>query len=80
MPKIEKLLQKMRDNPRNIRFEDIESLLTGLGFELRSKGSHYTFRKDKTIIMVVKPHGGKKFTAMADVRKILAYLKEEGHV
>jgi len=36
--------------------------------------------RGKTVIMVVKPHGGRKFTAMADVRKILAYLKEEGHV
>jgi len=55
-------------------------LLTGLGFKIRSKGSHYTFKKDRNIIMVVKPHGSKKFTAMADVKKILAYLKEEGHV
>ena len=51
-----------------------------LGFEIRSKGSHYTFKKGKTVIMVVRPHGGKKFTAMVDVKKILAYLKEEGHV
>lgn len=80
MSKIDKLLQRMMNNPKNVRFEDIESLLSGLGFKIRSRGSHYTFRKDKNIIMVVKPHGSKKFTAMVDVKKILTYLKEEGYV
>jgi len=80
MSKIDKLLQRTRNNPKNVRFEDIESLLNGLGFKIRSRGSHYTFRKDRNIIMVVKPHGSKKFAAMADVKKILAYLKEEDYV
>lgn len=80
MSKADKLLQRMKNNPKNVKFEDIESLLNGLEFKIRSKGSHYTFKKDRNIIMVVKPHGSKKFTAMADVKKILAYLKEEGHV
>lgn len=80
MSKIDKLLQGMKNNPKNVRFEDMESLLNGLGFKIRSKGSHYTFKKDRNIIMVVKPHGSKKFTAMVDVKKILAYLKEEGYV
>jgi predicted RNA binding protein YcfA (HicA-like mRNA interferase family) len=80
MSKIGKLLERIKNNPRNVRFEEIESLLSGLGFKIRSKGSHYTFKKDKNIIMIVKPHGSKKFTAMVDVKKILEYLKEEGYV
>ncbi len=80
MSKLEKLVQKIQNNPKNVRFQDIESLLESLGFQIRSRGSHYTFKKDKSIIMVVKPHGGKKFTAVADVKKILEYLKEEGYV
>ena len=80
MSKLEKLLQKIEENPKNVRFEDIEALLNGLGFKTRSKGSHYTFKKDRSIIMVVKPHGKKKFAAIVDVKKILEYLKEEGYV
>lgn len=80
MSKADKLLDAIKDNPKNVRFEDIESLLNALGFKTRSRGSHYTFKKDSNIIMVVKPHGGKKFTAVADVKKILKYLKEEGYV
>ncbi len=80
MSRIDKLIQRIKENPKNVRFEDIESLLNGLGFQTRSRGSHYTFKKGKTIIMVVKPHGRKKFTAMADIKKMLDYLKEEGYV
>lgn len=80
MSKLEKLLLRIESSPRNVRFEDIESLLNGLGFKTRSKGSHYTFKKGDAIIMIVRPHGGKKFTAYADVKKILEYLKEEGYV
>lgn len=80
MSKIDKLLLKIKNNPKNIRFEDIETLLNGLGFKTRSGGSHYTFKKGNNIIMVVKPHGKKKFTAMADIKRILNYLEEEGYV
>lgn len=80
MTQSEKLLKKIKDNPKNVRFRGIESLLHALGFETRSRGSHYTFKKGKNIIMVVKPHGNKKFPALVDVKKILQYLKEEGYV
>lgn len=80
MSRMDKLIQRIKENPKNVRFEDIESLLNGLGFQTRSRGSHYTFKKGKTLIMVVKPHGSKKFTAMVDIKKMLDYLKEEGYV
>ena len=80
MSRMDKLIQRIKENPKNVRFEDIESLLNGLGFQTRSRGSHYTFKKGRAIIMVVRPHGRKKFTAMVDVKKILDYLKEEGYV
>ena len=80
MSRMDKLIQRIKENPKNVRFEDIESLLNGLGFQTRSRGSHYTFKKGKTIMMVVKPHGRKKFTAMVDIKKMLDYLKEEGYV
>ncbi len=80
MTRSEKFLKKIKDNPKSVKFRDIESLLHGLGFETRSRGSHYTFKKGKNIIMVVKPHGKKKLPALVDIKKILLYLKEEGYV
>lgn len=43
MSKKEKLIQRVRQNPKNVRFEDIDQLLLSLGFEKRQKGSHATY-------------------------------------
>ncbi len=43
MNKIEKLLKKIRQNPKNVRFKDIDKLLLSLGFEKRQRGSHATY-------------------------------------
>jgi predicted RNase H-like HicB family nuclease/predicted RNA binding protein YcfA (HicA-like mRNA interferase family) len=45
MSKRAKLLAAIRSNPSNVRFEDLVSLLTGLGFiEARHTGSHKQFK------------------------------------
>jgi len=41
MTKREKLLERMRRNPRSIRFDEIETLLVSLGFVKRQKGSSH---------------------------------------
>jgi len=43
MGKKEKLLERFRQNPRNVRFEEMDKLLLSLGFEKRQKGSHATY-------------------------------------
>ncbi len=43
MNKKEKLLQRFRQNQKNVRFEDVDKLLLSLGFEKRQKGSHATY-------------------------------------
>lgn len=43
MSKKEKLIQRVRQNPKNVRFDDIDQLLLSLGFEKRQKGSHATY-------------------------------------
>lgn len=48
MGKKEKLLAKMRQNPKNIRPEELEQLLLWLGFEKRAgKGSHTVYKRDE---------------------------------
>lgn len=41
---LEKILSGKSDN--NIKFSDLCSLLTKLGFEVRIKGSHYIYYKE----------------------------------
>lgn len=45
MTKRDKLLQRIRNNPKNVSFEDLRTLLEAYGFELDNvHGSHHTFR------------------------------------
>ncbi len=46
MTKREKRLEKIRNNPKNVRFEDLDQVLRDYGFERRQPGSgssHYVY-------------------------------------
>ena len=46
MTRREKELERIRNNPTNVRFEDLDRLLRSYGFESRSpRGSHYFYKK-----------------------------------
>ena len=47
MSKWQKELQRIRTNPKNVRFDEIDGLLLGLGFEKRMKGSHAFYKYGK---------------------------------
>lgn len=76
MSRRDKLLGRMRSDPRSIRFGEIASLLKHEGFILfNRRGSHCTFhRGDGRVLTVVRPHGGKTACNPDDVRKILEAL------
>ena len=76
MSKQEKLLEKLRRNPKNVRFEDIDTLPAGLGFEKRQRGSHVTFSLNacgRITVPVKKP-----FILPVYVREVLDLLEEAG--
>jgi hypothetical protein len=44
----EKLLERIRNNPKTVTFEELDKILVRSGYEKRQPGggsSHYTFRK-----------------------------------
>jgi hypothetical protein len=44
MSKRQKRLEKVRQNPKNVSFETLKTLLEDYGFEhIRTSGSHHTF-------------------------------------
>jgi predicted RNA binding protein YcfA (HicA-like mRNA interferase family) len=44
MSKRQKLLERIRRNPKNVSFRELRTLLDAYGFELkRTRGSHYSF-------------------------------------
>lgn len=44
MSKFEKLIQKIL-NGKNVSYDEAENLLLHLGFQLKIRGSHHSFRK-----------------------------------
>ncbi|AGL00421.1 type II toxin-antitoxin system HicA family toxin [Desulfoscipio gibsoniae] len=57
MTKLEKLLEKIKNNPRHVRFEELDKILIREGFKRRQprKGSsHYIYRKGNKSISI--PH------------------------
>jgi predicted RNA binding protein YcfA (HicA-like mRNA interferase family) len=77
MGRREKLFDKMRRSPKNIRFGEVQALLRYEGFILfNRRGSHCTFhRADGRLLTVVRPHGKRKTCHPADIRKILEALE-----
>lgn len=74
MGKKEKLLHKFRQNPKNVRFEEVDKLLRSLGFEKRQKGSHATYiRKGQGRITI--PFR-KPFILPVYVKEVLKLLDE----
>ena len=76
MGRREKLIEKMRNSPRNIRFGEVNALLRYEGFVLFNKrGSHRTYhRGDGNLITIVVPHGGRKTCNPSDIKKLLTIL------
>jgi len=69
MGKREKRLERFRQNPKNIRYEELESLLLYLGFKKRqSSGSHSVFTypgHEPITIPVKKPFVKPEYVKLA---------------
>ncbi len=47
MSKLDKLIQSMKNNPKDIDFEELKKLLERYGYEANNTGgSHWVFRKE----------------------------------
>jgi predicted RNA binding protein YcfA (HicA-like mRNA interferase family) len=74
MSKQEKRLQRIRQNPKNVRFDDMDALLLSLGFEKRHRGSHatYVLRGQGRITIPFR----KPFVLPVYVKEVLKLLDE----
>ena len=77
MGQLEKLIEKMRRLPPQMRYEEVERVLLACGFkEVRSSGSHHTFRHpDGRTITVPKHHG--QVVKAAYLKQVLKLIQEE---
>lgn len=71
MGSLEKLINKLENNPTNVRFEILEKLLKEYGFELKSvKGSHHNFSNGK-ILLTLPYHKPMKIYYVKAVLKVI---------
>lgn len=53
-----KLFEKIKNNPRNIKFDEIKALLKLYGFTLqRQKGSHQIYKMGNILVNIQKVNG-----------------------
>ncbi len=81
MSKKEKLIKKLKSLPKDMTFEELQTLLLELGFEVSNKGktsgSRIMFRRGDLNIMIHKPHPKKEMLVFY-LREILKKLESEG--
>lgn len=81
MSKIQKIILKLKSQPKDFTFEEMQTLLLALGFEMSNKGktsgSRVKFIKDGIPIILHKPHTRKELLEY-QVKQIIAVLEEEG--
>ena len=81
MGKLEKMIERLKSNPKDFTFEEIQTLLLALGFELSNKGktsgSRVKFFKDGVFIILHKPHPRKELLSY-QIKQIIETLSEEG--
>ena len=80
MGKKEKLIARLKSNPKVFTFEEMETLLITLGFEKSNKGktsgSRVKFMKDDIPIILHKPHPRKELLAY-QIKQIIEILEKE---
>ena len=72
MSKKEKLLKAMKNNPKDIAFDDIKKLLEDYGYTCHSGGgSHFVFRMENSEHIVIPYHKPIKAIYVKHVLEIL---------
>lgn len=80
MSRKEKLIEKLKNKPKNFTFDELESLMGALGFQKSNKGktsgSRVKFIRGNVVVIMHKPHPRKELLAY-QVNQILEILERE---
>ena len=80
MGKKEKLIAKLKSNPKDFTFEEMRSLLEALGFAMSNKGktsgSRIKFMNGNIPIILHKPHPRKELLEY-QVKQVIEVLERE---
>lgn len=81
MGRKEKLIERLKSNPRDFTFDEMRTLLELLGFDMsnkgRTSGSRVKFMKGDVPIILHKPHPRKELLEY-QIKQIRVILESEG--
>jgi len=67
MAKIEKIIEKMKKQPKGITFAEIKKVLVHNGYkEIRIRGSHHHFRNEQGLVTTIKRENPVDIQAVKD--------------
>lgn len=80
MGKKEKLLERLKSNPKDFTFEEMQNTLEFLGFVMtnngKTSGSRVRFKKDTVSVYLHKPHPNKELLRY-QIKYVLEVLERE---
>ena len=83
MGKKDKLISRLKSKPKDFTFEELQMLLTALGFEInnagKTSGSAVKFINDNSVIFMHKPHPRNALLEY-QIKNVLNTLKEGGFI
>ncbi len=71
MSKFQKLIERIYNLSNNLRFEELSKVLESFGYEKKSSGSHYTFRKEGEPSITIPKSKRIKRVYVEKVKKIV---------
>ena len=78
--KKEKLLEKLKSNPKDFTFDEMKTLLEALGFEMsnqgKTSGSRVKFMRGNIPLILHKPHPKKELLEY-QIKQIVEVLEKE---
>ena len=77
----DKLIARLKSNPRNFTFDEAKSLLESFGYVMspsgKTGGSRVCFIKNQKVFRMHKPHPRKELLAY-QIKELINELKQEG--
>ena len=75
MSKKDKLLQAIKNNQKNVKFEDLKKILENIGYTAINRGgSHYVFTKKDSISLTIP---FKRPVKVIYVKQVIKIIEEE---
>jgi len=76
MSKKEKRIESIKNNPKNVKFQNLKKVLENLGYKaINNGGSHYVFTKENATSLTIPFRNPVK---VVYVKQVISIIEDEG--